>query len=167
MSLSSSALVAVADVGDGCDVLCAQPLSFAHVFVQSGTEKKSQPVICKNSRIHRIHSLSENATFATFYHHTKQHTMHQSQSAGSRGVCTFRVVTYLGCRSCRWSRGGTCTCWAPHTRRACSQADTELLGKDSKEDEGDQHWYQNKVTKHSLPLILDLAVNNLVYHMLE
>lgn len=127
--------------------------------------KKKVSLICKNSRIHQIHILSENATFCDIVPPHK--TMHQPQSAGCRGVCTVRVVTYLGCRSCRWSRGGTCTYWAPRTRRACSRADTELLWKDSKEGEGDQHSYQIKVTKHLIPLILDLAVNNLVYHTLQ
>lgn len=144
--------------------LCSTIVICPCVCLKRDRKKKSASFV-KNSRIHRIHILCENATFCDIVPPHK--IMHQPQSAGCRGVYTVRVATYLGCRSCRWSRGGTCTYWAPRTRRACSRADTELLWKDSKEGEGDQHSYQIKVTKHLIPLILDLAVNNLVYHTLQ
>lgn len=43
----------------------------------------------------------------------------------------LQVKAYLDCRSCLWSRGGTCICWVPRTPHACSQADRELYRKDS------------------------------------
>lgn len=56
MRLSSTAVVAVVDVGDGCDVHCVQPLWFVNVFVQSGAEK-SHSALKKQQLMHKICKL--------------------------------------------------------------------------------------------------------------
>lgn len=87
-------------------------------------------------------------------------------------TCNCKVTAlfsraHLDCRSCQWSRGGTCIYWVPRSLHAYSQADTELFGGGFKEEETDQcsaleeYLYKIRMTKHLILLLLDLAVNYL------
>lgn len=82
-------------------------------------------------------------------------------------VYEFQARAYLDCRSCRWNQGGTCTYWVPRSLRAYSQAGTELFMEDSKGKRQisaatlEHYLYKIRMTKHLIPLLLDLAVNYL------
>ena len=92
----------------------------------------------------------------------KSHTQVQSNSC----VHTFQAGAHLDCRSCRWSRGGTCIYWVPRSRHACSRADKELIKGGSKREDTDQcnaledNLCKIRMTKHLIPLLLDLAAND-------